>query len=47
MRAAILRNGPSPVPAPIDSIVEVKGISKTYSNVEALRGIDLDFRGAS
>jgi NitT/TauT family transport system ATP-binding protein len=40
---AILRNGPSLVPAPIDSIVEVKGISKTYGNVEALRGIDLDF----
>ncbi|TIU87120.1 MAG: ATP-binding cassette domain-containing protein, partial [Mesorhizobium sp.] len=43
MGATALRNGPSPVPAPIDSIVEVRGISKTYGNVEALRGIDLDF----
>ena len=43
MGATALRNGPSPVPAPIDSIVEVRGISKAYGNVEALRGIDLDF----
>ena len=43
MRATVLRNGPSPVPEPIDSIVEVRGLCKTYGDVEALRGIDLDF----
>ena len=43
MRAAVLRKGPSPMPAPIDPIVEVRGISKSYGNTEALRGIDLDF----
>ena len=32
-----------PMPEPVDSIVEVRGISKTYGNVEALRGVDLDF----
>jgi NitT/TauT family transport system ATP-binding protein len=31
------------MPAQVDSIVEVRGISKTYGDVEALRGIDLDF----
>ena len=43
MRATVLRNGPSPVSAAVDSIVEVRGISKNYGNVEALRSIDLDF----
>ena len=43
MRTAILRNGPKPVPELVDAIVEVRGISKTYGNVEALRAIDLDF----
>lgn len=43
MRATVLRNGPSPVPMPTDSIVEVRGISKYYGSVEALRSIDLDF----
>ncbi len=43
MRVTSLRNGPTPVLDPIDSIVEVKGLSKSYGNVEALRGIDLDF----
>src|ERR687898_334897 len=43
MRSAVLRKEPSPMPAPVDSIVEVRGISKTYGDVEALRGIDLDF----
>jgi len=32
-----------PKPEPVDAIVEVRGISKSYGNVEALRGIDLDF----
>ena len=27
----------------VDPIVQVRGISKTYGNVEALRGVDLDF----
>jgi NitT/TauT family transport system ATP-binding protein len=44
---AVLRKEPTPMPAdliaPVDSIVEVRGISKTYGDVEALRGIDLDF----
>ncbi|MCV3239361.1 ABC transporter ATP-binding protein [Mesorhizobium sp. ZC-5] len=43
MRDAVLRNGLKPIPAAVDSIVEVRGISKTYGDVEALRGIDLDF----
>jgi NitT/TauT family transport system ATP-binding protein len=43
MRNAVLRNGLTPIPAAVDSIVEVRGISKTYGDVEALRGIDLDF----
>ena len=34
-------------PAPAQAVVQVRGIHKTYDNVEALRGIDLDFpRGA-
>ena len=43
MRNATVRKGPTPMPEPVDAIVEVRGISKTYGNVEALRGIDLDF----
>ena len=43
MHAGIARNGPIPVIEPINSIVKVRGISKSYGNVEALRGIDLDF----
>jgi NitT/TauT family transport system ATP-binding protein len=43
MHAGVARNGPIPVIEPIDSIVKVRGISKSYGNVEALRGIDLDF----
>ncbi|WP_436175568.1 ABC transporter ATP-binding protein [Mesorhizobium sp. LjNodule214] len=43
MRAAVLRKEPSSMPAPIDQIVEVRGISKSYGSTEALRGIDLDF----
>jgi NitT/TauT family transport system ATP-binding protein len=43
MRDAVLRNGLNSIPAAVDSIVEVRGISKTYGDVEALRGIDLDF----
>jgi NitT/TauT family transport system ATP-binding protein len=30
-------------PQPVDAIVSVRGISKTYGDVEALRGVDLDF----
>ena len=29
--------------APLDSVVEVRGVSKTYPGVEALREVDLDF----
>jgi NitT/TauT family transport system ATP-binding protein len=43
MRHAILQKEPAPVPASLDSIVEVRGISKTYGDIEALRSIDLDF----
>ena len=43
MRTAVLRKEPSTMSAPDDTIVEVRGISKSYGNVEALRGIDLDF----
>ena len=43
MRDAVLRNGLKSIPAAVDSIVEVRGISKSYGDVEALRGIDLDF----
>ncbi len=31
------------MPESVDSIVSVRGISKTYGDVEALRGVDLDF----
>jgi NitT/TauT family transport system ATP-binding protein len=43
MRATVLRNGPSPVSTPADAIVEVRGVSKYYGSIEALRSIDLDF----
>lgn len=43
MRNATLRKGPTLMPEPVDAIVEVRGVSKSYGNVEALRGIDLDF----
>ena len=43
MRNATLRKGPTLMPEPVDAIVEVRGISKTYGDVEALRGVDLDF----
>jgi NitT/TauT family transport system ATP-binding protein len=43
MRTAVLRKEPSTMPAAVDTIVGVRGISKNYGNVEALRGIDLDF----
>lgn len=43
MRNATLRKVPTEQPAMMDSIVEVRGISKSYGNVEALRSIDLDF----
>lgn len=32
-----------PTPEPVDAVVEVRGISKSYGNVEALRSVDLDF----
>ena len=40
MRTAILRNEPMPLPEPVDAIVEVRGISKTYGNIEALRSVE-------
>jgi NitT/TauT family transport system ATP-binding protein len=46
MRTALLRKEatmPAELIAPVDSIVEVRGISKSYGDVEALREIDLDF----
>jgi NitT/TauT family transport system ATP-binding protein len=43
MRNATLRKEPTPMQSPVDAIVEVRGISKSYGSVEALRGIDLDF----
>lgn len=43
MRAAMLRKEPFSMSAPVDPIVEVGGISKSYGSTEALRGIDLDF----
>jgi NitT/TauT family transport system ATP-binding protein len=42
MRVASVRKEPVLMPAE-DSIVSVRGVSKNYGNVEALRGIDLDF----
>lgn len=29
--------------SPVDAIVKVRGISKSYGDVEALRDVDLDF----
>jgi NitT/TauT family transport system ATP-binding protein len=43
MRAAIVRNEAVMTEPVVDAIVEVRGISKTYGSVEALREIDLDF----
>ena len=43
MRNATLRKDPAPMLESVDAIVEVRGISKTYGDVEALRGVDLDF----
>ena len=42
MPMAVVRKEPSPVAA-MDAIVSVRGLSKSYGAVEALRGIDLDF----
>ena len=43
MRPAIVRDEPNPMTEATDSIVQVRGITKSYGNVEALRGVDLDF----
>lgn len=43
MRAAVVRNEAVMSEPAVDAIVEVRGISKTYGSVEALREIDLDF----
>lgn len=43
MRAAVIRNEAVMTEPTVDAIVEVRGISKTYGSVEALREIDLDF----
>jgi NitT/TauT family transport system ATP-binding protein len=43
MRAAVIRNEAVMTEPVVDAIVEVRGISKTYGSVEALREIDLDF----
>jgi len=43
MRPVLARNGSEPVAAPLDAIVKVRGVSKTYGTTEALRDIDLDF----
>src|SRR5688572_27682676 len=42
MRVVAARKEPSAMPAS-DAIVSVRGVDKSYANVEALRGIDLDF----
>lgn len=42
MPMAAVRNETAAVPA-MDAIVSVRGLSKSYTQVEALRGIDLDF----
>jgi NitT/TauT family transport system ATP-binding protein len=42
MRVVAARKEPSAMPAS-DAIVSVRGVDKSYGNVEALRGIDLDF----
>lgn len=43
MRAAIVRNDVQPTTTTDDAIVEVRGLCKTYSGIEALRDVDLDF----
>ena len=43
MRVAVARKDPAPMPEAVDAIVAVRGVSKFYGSVEALRGIDLDF----
>ena len=43
MRVAVARKDPAPVPDAVDAIGAVRGVSKFYGSVEALRGIDLDF----
>jgi len=43
MRATALRKEPIAMPQTTDAIVTVRGVSKTFGDVEALRGIDLDF----
>lgn len=43
MRATAMRNEAVMTEPVVDAIVEVRGISKTYGSVEALREIDLDF----
>jgi NitT/TauT family transport system ATP-binding protein len=43
MRAAVVRNEAVMNEPAADAIVEVRGISKTYGGVEALRDVDLDF----
>lgn len=46
MRAAALQKEasmPAELVDPVDSIVEVRGVSKSYGDVEALRAVDLDF----
>lgn len=43
MRAAVVRDDAVMTEPAVDAIVEVRGISKTYGSIEALREIDLDF----
>ncbi|MHA6687058.1 ABC transporter ATP-binding protein [Mesorhizobium sp. A556] len=43
MNAVALQKEPIPMSGSSDSIVEVRGISKVYGDVEALRNVDLDF----
>ncbi|WP_159586835.1 ABC transporter ATP-binding protein [Chelativorans xinjiangense] len=43
MAVTALREKQSAVHTSVEAIVEVKGICKSYGNVEALRDIDLDF----
>ena len=42
MPMAVVRKEPAPAAA-MDAIVSVHGLNKSYRQVEALRGIDLDF----
>ena len=42
IRAVAARQEPAAMPE-LEPIVSVRGVDKTYGNVEALRGIDLDF----